>query len=208
MGKHERGYSRVEKDLYSTRQRWVVTALGRHVDLRNRRAWECACGEGHMSASLTSCGCNVFSSDIVNRQSSLGIPVDQVIDFLTAQEPTNDRWGAYDLIITNPPLGPGGTLGEAFIEAGLRRIVGKKRTLCLLLPVDFDSAKGRIPYFDSCCPQFAMKVVLTKRIVWFERNDGKREAPKENHAWYVWRDGNQVEPVIKYAHRHGRACDG
>jgi hypothetical protein len=27
---------------------------------------------------------------------------------------------------------------------------------------------------------------LTRRIVWFERRDGERAAPKENHAWYCW----------------------
>jgi hypothetical protein len=41
-----------------------------------------------------------------------------------------------------------------------------------------------------------------KRIVWFERDDGMREAPKKNHAWFVWqRSPLRVRrvPVILYA---------
>ena len=43
---------------------------------------------------------------------------------------------------------------------------------------------------------------MRKRIVWFERDDGIREAPKENHAWFVWqRSPLRVRqwPVTLYA---------
>jgi hypothetical protein len=46
MGKHETGYACVERDLYPTREPWVVTALDEHVDLRGAIVWECACGHG------------------------------------------------------------------------------------------------------------------------------------------------------------------
>src|SRR5262249_18015377 len=71
----------------------------------------------------------------------------------------------------------------------------------LLLPCDFDSAKTRARYFAGC-PHFVAKIVLTKRIVWFERDDGVRVCPKENHAWFVWQKSPlrvRHAPVILYA---------
>src|SRR5262249_23546724 len=56
--------------------------------------------------------------------------------------------------------------------------------------------------FFADCPHFRAKIALTKRIVWFVRPDGKREAPKENHAWFIWeRTALRVRgpPVTLYA---------
>src|SRR5262245_344344 len=39
MGKHETGYTRVERDLYPT-PHWVVAALAEHVDLTGLSVWE------------------------------------------------------------------------------------------------------------------------------------------------------------------------
>ncbi len=89
-----------------------------------------------------------------------------------------------DLIVTNPPYGRGNRLAVKFIEAGLRRMANRGM-LAMLLPVDFDSAKTRSHLFRDN-PYFTGKVVLTRRIVWFERSDGEKEAPKENHAWFIW----------------------
>src|SRR5262249_14043429 len=178
MGKHESGYARVKEDCYPT-PAWVVTdALAEHVDLRGLDAWEFACGDGRMAAALRQAGCaRVHTSDIVDR----GNGQDEVLDFLSVQEPKRSR---FDLLVTNPPFGQGGKLATAFIEVGLRRIRQRGGLLALLLPVDFDSAKTRARYFGA--PDFVAKIVLLRRIVWFQRNDGILEAPKENHAWYLW----------------------
>jgi len=101
-------------------------------------------------------------------------------------------------IITNPPFGPRGKTAEAFILTGLARLE-PGHVLALLLPADFDSAASRRELFGEC-PAFASKVVLTRRIVWFERRDGVREAPKENHAWYVWQQPRAAgPPTLRYA---------
>ena len=77
-------------------------------------------------------------------------------------------------------------MAERFIAAGLAHLErGEAAVLALLLPSDFDSAGGRRRFFADC-PRFSAKIALTRRIVWFERTDGIREAPKENHAWYMW----------------------
>jgi hypothetical protein len=198
MGKHEQGYARVERDLYPTPP-WVVAALAEHVDLRGLTVWEPACGDGRMVAALQAAGCVcVHSSDIVER----GNGQDEVLDFLSAREPGIAR---YDGMITNPPFGERGMLAVAFIEAGLRRIRQRGGLLALLLPCDFDSAKTRAQYFRDC-PEFVGKIVLTQRVVWFQRDDGIREAPKENSAWFLWaRNSLRVHrpPIILYAPANG-----
>jgi hypothetical protein len=199
MGKHETGYARVERDLYPT-PHWVIAALGEHIDLHTLTVWEPACGDGHMAEALRQHCVRVYASDIVDH----GGWQDEALDFLSDQEPRLER--PPDLICTNPPFGQGGRLATAFIEAGLRRIriCGM---LALLLPCDFDSAKTRAGYFGDC-PSFVGKIALRKRVVWFQRSDGIREAPKENSAWFLWqRSPLRVRrpPVILYAPANAEA---
>jgi hypothetical protein len=149
-----------------------------------------------MAEALRLAGCaRVYASDIIGR----GAGQDETLDFLSGREPKVPH---YDGMITNPPFGPRGTLAVAFIEAGLRRIRHGGGLLALVLPVDFDSAKSRAPLFGDC-PEFAAKIILRRRIIWFERNDGVVEAPKENHAWYIWEPRSLLRvrrpPVTLYA---------
>ena len=53
------------------------------------------------------------------------------------------------------------------------------------------------------CPAFARKVVLTKRIVWF---DGPKAAPSFNHAWYIWDWKHRGSPMLAYAGLFNRAA--
>jgi hypothetical protein len=179
MGKHQTGYERVDKDLYPTRERWVTEALLAHIDLAGLVVWEPAAGEGDMAKVLkASSAARIYCSDVVDR----GYPLDALHDFTSPSSP--DPGIRFDAIITNPPFGLRAATAEAFIEAGLRHIA-KGGLLALLLPTDFDSAGRRRPLFHGC-PWFAARISLTRRIVWFERPDGQREAPKENHCWFVW----------------------
>jgi hypothetical protein len=177
MGKHGTEYARVERDLYPTPS-WVVDALAEHVEFAGLRVWEPACGDGRMGEALRSAGCAVVHmSDIAN----YGNGQDEVLDFLSARNPKPDR---FDAMITNPPFGQRGKLAEAFIEIGLKRLT-PGGLLALLLPCDFDSAKTRTCYFGDCL-HFVGKIVLRQRVIWFKRDDGKREQPKENSAWFLW----------------------
>jgi len=194
MGKHETGYVRVALDSYPTISPWVVPALAEHIDLRGLTVHEPACGKGLMASALRLCGCaRVYCSDIADH----GGGQDEVLDFLSDREPSLAN---SDAIITNPPYGERGKLIAPWIEAGLRRL-RPGGLLCLLLPVDCDSAACRKAWFADC-PDFALKIVLTKRIVWFKRSDGERESPKENHAWFVWQRSvfkTRRPPAIAYA---------
>jgi hypothetical protein len=190
MGKHEVGYARVERDLYPTPS-WVTEALLRHVDVAGMVIWEPAAGRGDMAQVLRGRARRVHCTDIETR----GYPLACPIDFT---ERSRRYAPLFDAIVTNPPFGPRGTLATAFIQMGLWHLERRGEFLALLLPADFDSAGGRRELFGDC-PRFAAKLVLTKRIVWFSRSDGVTEAPKENHAWFIWRAEARGRPVLLYA---------
>ena len=156
-----------------------------------------------MAEVLKAEGASVYCSDIEQRE----YPLDAQFDFLSDHDPRqlSFAWGrslpafdAFDWFISNPPYGFRCRLINPFIEIGLRRL-GPNGALALLLPNDCDSAKERIRYFGACTA-FDTKIILTKRIVWFERTDGKPESPKENHCWCVWRRSRQPgrRPQILY----------
>jgi hypothetical protein len=158
-----------------------------------RQCGKPACGDGRMVETLRAAGCaRVYASDIVDRGGQ-----DEALDFLSAQIP---KLADFNLIATNPPFGQGGRTATAFIEAGLRRLpIGA--TLALLLPCDFDSGKTRARYFGDC-PYFVGKIVLRRRVKWFEHPDKAAVTPKENSAWFLWqRTLLRVHrpPVILYA---------
>jgi hypothetical protein len=192
MGKHENGYARVERDHYPTPP-WVIDALAEHVDLRGRRAWEPAAGDGRMARAIAAHRARVFATDIEPHSS-----LDGVFDFLSSGVP--EGLGHFDGIITNPAWGRGNRTAVAFVESGLARIAEAGGFLALLLPTDFDSAVTRLPLFQH--PFFAGRIILTDRPVWFERTDGGCEAPKENCCWYLWARpllGVPAPPIVRYA---------
>ena len=155
MGKHETGYKRVERDFYPT-PAWVTESLLELIDVRGKNIWECACGDGRMSEPLKVAGANVFSTDIESNYA------DAIFDYLSDENPPRSD---YSGTITNPPFGGQGRTAATFIRKGLYRI--GNGFLALLLPIDFDSGKTRTHLFGSC-PQFLGKLVLTKRVKWYE----------------------------------------
>jgi hypothetical protein len=92
---------------YSPTPPWATRALvervlrhaGREGHCKFQRAWEPACGEGHMAEVLREYFREVFASDIHAR---CGYP-DKTGDFLASDLRVVD--GAFDWIITNPPFG-------------------------------------------------------------------------------------------------------
>jgi hypothetical protein len=66
--------------------------------------------------------------------------------------------------------------------------------VAMLLRTDFDHAKTRQHLFAKHAA-FAKKVVLTKRIRWFEDSKG---APSFNHAWFIWDWRHSGPPTLAY----------
>jgi hypothetical protein len=132
-----------------------------------------------MARVLGRWGCGVVSSDIEPH------PLAYQADFLTCQ--THD--GA-DAVITNPPY----EAATEFVQRALGSVCNQG-IVAMLLRTDFDHAKTRQHLFSGH-KAFAKKVVLTKRIKWFEDSKGQ---PSFNHAWFIWDWKHEGPPTIGYA---------
>lgn len=174
MSQRHSGYERKPHDQYDTPE-WVTEALIPHIPGRITSIWEPACGKGQMSKVLGS------------RWPVIATDIQRGIDFLEQKE----LLGEVNAIITNPPYG----LGPQFIEHALELLRPVRGFVAMLFKIDYDHAKTRQHLFRDC-PIFSKQVVLTKRIVWFQREDGKRPGPSENHAWFCW-DWEHQGPAVK-----------
>jgi hypothetical protein len=173
MSQRDSGYVRKERDFYET-PLWVTTALIPHLR-PTLRVWEPAAGSGKMVDALGAAGLEVEGSDIADGT-----------DFLLQRTAKN---GA-DAIITNPPYAQ----AKEFIEHALRLTEPARGLLAILLRTDYDHARSRTHLFSNC-PAFAKKLVLTKRIVWF---DGPNAAPSFNHAWFIWDWRHRGPPTLAW----------
>jgi len=175
MSQRDSGYERKERDLYETPE-WVTDCVIDYIDV-HREVWEPAQGSGKMVSALAKHGFNVFGSDI-----------DAGEDFLKSVC-LPDR--GITAIVTNPPYAD----ARAFIEHALKLTKPVRGTVAMLLRTDYDHAKTRQHLFGKC-DQFWMKLVLTKRIKWFEDSKGQ---PSFNHAWYIWQWPGGETPTLAYA---------
>lgn len=171
MSQRDSGYERKERDLYET-PAWVTYALFSHVPPRVKSVWEPACGSGKMVAPLSEIF-TVYGSDI-----------EQGEDFF------HKVYIGTEAIITNPPY----AAAVEFIEHALKLTEPAKGFVAMLLRTDFDHAKTR-QYLFGGHPAFAKKLVLTKRIKWFEDSKGQ---PSFNHAWFLWDWWHQGAPTLAY----------
>jgi hypothetical protein len=172
MSQRDSGYERKERDLYETPE-WATLALLPHLPRPLKYLWEPAAGGGKMVNALRGAGYEVLSSDI-----------DAGEDFLK-----NKMGPPLEAIVTNPPY----ALATEFIEQALRLMM-PDGLVAMLLRTDFDHAKTRASMF-GLCPLFAKKVVLTKRIRWFEDSKG---SPSFNHAWFIWDHTHKGAPTLAY----------
>lgn len=179
MAQRNSGYKRRKNDLYETPE-WVTNALIPYLP-PYIKIWEPACGSGKMVDVL------VNHPDF---KSVTGTDISMGVNFL---QKSSLPYPTPNAIITNPPF----SHAQQFIEHALELMQPKKGLVAMLLPTDFDAAKNRSHLFGECL-MFSKKIILTKRIVWFKRKDGKKEAPSSNHAWYIWDYNHDGLPVIRY----------
>ena len=168
MSQRASGYARVAFDEYSTPD-WATRALIPHLPDFVRRVWEPACGVGQMVRALAASGLTVTSSDIQTGE-----------DFLSSNNFVSDA------IITNPPY----SLATEFIEHALALTQDSGAVVAMLLRTDFDHAKSRRHLFADH-PAFSKKLVLTKRIQWFEDS---KSSPSFNHAWFIFSWSRELAP--------------
>jgi hypothetical protein len=177
MSQRDSGYERKERDLYET-PAWVTYALFPHIHKRIDAIYEPAAGSGKMLAALAETGRWIVGADDISEGR----------DFLDCDQ---ERMGHARAIITNPPY----VLAREFIERALELTAPRYGVVAMLLRTDFDHAKTR-QYLFGDNPSFSKKVVLTKRIQWFEDSKG---SPSFNHAWFIWDHKHQGAPTLAYA---------
>jgi hypothetical protein len=174
VSQRDSGYERKERDCYET-PAWVTAALIPH--LRSLRSvWDPACGAGKMVKALAQAGIVVDGSDIASNEWS--------IDFFQAGADHHEG------IITNPPY----SHAQEFIEHALRLMRPNNGVIAMLLRTDYDHAVSRQHLFSGH-KRFAKKLVLTKRIKWFENSNGQ---PSFNHAWFIWDWLHEGPPTLAY----------
>jgi len=171
MAQRESGYARKKDDAYYTPE-WVTQALISHIPSRVSTIWEPASGRGAIATVLNKAGFKITATDLARGD-----------DFFQTR---------YDVqaVVTNPPF----KLANEFIARALLMTERSRGFVAMLLATDFDHAKGRRHLFGGC-PQFAKKIVLTKRIVWFEPVIA---SPSSNHAWFCFDWRHHGPPIIKY----------
>jgi len=123
---------------------------------------------------LRHAGHQVYATDILHGQDFLACPMPEDINS----------------IVTNPPY----AMAQSFIEKALE-CVGGRGFVAMLLRCDFDHAVSRRHLFADC-GTFSKRLVLTKRIKWFEGSAG---SPSFNHAWYLWNYLHDGPPTLAYA---------
>lgn len=178
MSQRDSGYERKERDLYETPE-WVTRALLNHL-AGLVHIWEPAEGSGKMCRVLTETEASVTGSDIA-----------EGADFLKLNQLPHPMM---DAIITNPPY----EFATQFCEHALELMREPRGVVAMLLRTDFDHAKSRRHIFGDCEP-FYKKVVLTKRIVWFEPPPGEKgKSPSFNHAWFIWDWDHKGDAELAY----------
>lgn len=188
MTKRGPEYARQRNEKYFT-PAWVTEELLRR-EVFYEGVWDPCAGAGHIvDAVKESVGGIVLGSDISPDRGDI-----TTSDFL---DPDAIYVGPEN-IITNPPFGIGGRLAVSFIERAIEETRAQGGKVAMLLPLAFDSAKGRKRVFSDC-PEFSGKYVLTKRIRWANLEQ-KAAGPMENHQWCIWdhRRNRSSDPFIRY----------
>lgn len=178
MSQKASGFERQAADQYMTPE-WAVRSL-LSVEPIWGEVWEPACGEGAIFRVIAEHGdhTEVLGTDILPTDG--GPP----IDFLTLDHTALFNPRQHLTIITNPPYGKQGRLALAFVNRAMELTKPVRGKVIMLLPVDWDSAKGRAHLFADF-PGHIRKIVLTERIRWTNLPQSK-SGPSQNHAWFIW----------------------
>lgn len=175
---------REEKDYYATEPKALELLLDKFQF--NKKIWECACGELHLSNVLKSRGYNVRNSDIVDRVNNGEI---ETLDFLACSE----KWNGD--IITNPPY----KQAKQFVEKALDLVEYGNR-VAMFLKLTFLESKSRRELFNK--NQLEYLYVSSSRLQCAKNGDfityGKGTGTAVAYGWYIFKKGFNGEPKIRW----------
>ncbi|MEN6594701.1 MAG: SAM-dependent DNA methyltransferase [Clostridiaceae bacterium] len=159
-------YARNDGDFYPTPPEATIALLrspfGNMIGCQS--VWECACGDGHISAVFEKAGNAVVSTDISDECYGQG-----GVDFLNEAE-RRAEW-----IVTNPPF----CLSEAFI----RKAKSLGGNCAFLLKSQYWHSKRRLPLFLDFAPAYVMPLTWRPDFLFKTRGGG---SPLMDCIWCVW----------------------
>jgi hypothetical protein len=171
------GYSsnRAQDDYYPTPESATRSLLDREEFAGN--VWEPACGSGAMSTVIEKYGHAVISSDLFDRGYG-----ERPIDFL-------NEWRTVDNIITNPPF----LLSEQFVYHAL---MCSKSKVAMFLKLAFLEGVTRKKMFQTT--PLSRVYVFSRRVSLQRNGNEKTGSGMIAFAWFVWEQGYDKEPVIRW----------
>lgn len=166
-------------DYYATEPK--ATELLLELEHFNKRIWEPACGEGHISKVLKAHGYDVLSSDLIDRGYG-----DGGIDFLAI--PTHGDKECD--IITNPPY----RYAKEFVEHALN-MVAPGCKVAMFLKLTFLEGQSRRDLFRNNPPQ---TVYVSSARLQCGKNGVFEGTSMAAYAWFIWRKGHYGPTNIKW----------
>lgn len=178
---------RSDDDFYETPESATRALL--RAGVLPQRVWEPACGAGAISRVLIAAGHNVISTTLADRgYGAAGV------DFLRCP------WLLAPAIVTNPPF----SLADEFVEHALSL---RPDTAAFFLRLKHLEGRAR---FDATYRRGALwrVYVFIERVKFFAGDVDSADQPgwnTEAFAWFVWRDGFDGDPTIRWLSRDAGA---
>ena len=179
---HSKGEREIN-DFYSTNPA-AIDALF-EVESFTTNIFEPAAGNGHLSERLKEHHCNVYSSDLIQRDYHL----DRVEDFLTIKKmPLEDMD-----VVTNPPY----NLAMEFVYKALE-LLPEGYKCAMFLKLQFLETQKRRKLFDIYPPKHIY--VFSKRMGCLKgaKLDDEIKPGAMAFAWYVWEKGWKGETILSW----------
>ena len=174
---HSKGERQAE-DYYATEPKAVELLL--EVEKFDKKIWECACGEGHISKVLEAAGYEVRSTDIVDRGYGTG-----GIDFLEDIR----EWDGD--IITNPPY----KYAKEFVEQAMKSVKDGAK-VAMFLKLTFMESKSRKELFTKY--PFKTLYVSSSRLQCAKNGVFDNKGTAIAYGWYIWEKGYKGAPCIRW----------
>lgn len=167
-------------DYYATDPIAIDLLIDTGIEI-DKKIWEPACGEGHLSKRLKEYGYDVYSTDLVDRGYC-----DDILDFLK----TDKKWDGD--IVTNPPY----KYALEFVQKSLD-VVDEGHRVIMFLKLLFLESTARRKLFDT--KQLEVLYVSSKRITCAQNGMfDKFSSGAIAYGWFVFKKGYNSDPIIKW----------
>lgn len=176
---------REENDFYATEPEAIDRLLAVCSMPRDKKIWECACGNGNLSKRLEELGfSDVVSTDLVDRGYGVG-----GVNFLT----DFSEEGSFDgTILTNPPY----RYAVEFCKQALKLVSAGNRVY-MFLRIQFLETKKRAEWFKSGESGLKTVYVFGERIgCWI--NNQKKGSSAQAYCWFEFEKCYEGDVTVKW----------